>query len=214
MLSIDVVDILQAALQAASEGLHVSLPGTVLRFDASKEACDVKISVRKRRHADEDEGEEAGFVDFPILKNIKFKFPRTKHFALTFPVSPGDCVAVTFADVNLSEWRAAATGDAESPDYEVHGIAGAYAEIGLWPDAEAWPSPRTDAVEMRHKTGAAKLAVTETHVEIGAGGAALPTLASVDAKIAAVAAYAATAPGIGPAPVFPALAGTTVLVAK
>jgi hypothetical protein len=210
MITTKLEEILEAAAEAAAKGLRVALPGKVLRYDAATQTADVALSVRHRLNETDDAEEE--WETYPTLTAIPIKFPRTATWILSFPIAEGDRVEVRFADVNLSGWRA---GGEDTTDPEAHGIAGAFATPGLYPDGEAWAGVSTTAAVLEHATGG-RVAVTAAGVELGrgAGLAPLPTLASVNAALAAVLAYAASIPGAPPPPPAVAASGTTAVTAK
>lgn len=206
----DIVDLLNAALEAHANELRVALPGVIVKYYEETNTADVRVSVKQRLAETDDAPEE--WQEFPTLRNIPVKFPRTENYAVTFPMAEGDRVDVNFSDVNLSTWRA---GGEEERDPQVHGIGGAYCSPGLYPDSKAWPNANSGFAVLEHRTGG-RVAVGPLGAELGrgAGLAPLPTLASVQAAIAAVAAYAASIPGAPPPAVIPAVVGTTAVTAK
>lgn len=182
------VDVVKLLLEKERDALHVALPCKVVRFTAATTTkgalVDVAPSVR-HRYTDAD-GVEA-FEDYPTIVAVPLFFPRSKDFALTFPIAEGDRCTLHFADTNLAEWREKGSG-AESADVDRHGFGGAYATLGGYPDAEPWnpAGPAGAGPCLEHLTGA-RLQVTATRVECGrTAPLPLPTLASVNAAIAAL----------------------------
>jgi hypothetical protein len=206
-LDVTISDLIRAFLERDRDSLHVSLPGKILRYVAP--LADIEISLKHFTPAGE-------FEEYPTLVGVPVSQPRTKDFALAFPIAAGDRCMVHFADVNLAEWRDA--DGAESGDPERHGLAGAWATLGGYPDAEAWaPSPAAGGPILEHRTGG-RLQVTSARVECGrTAPLPLPTKASVEAALAglhaSLTAIAAAVPTAPPAPLLP-IAGTTGLASE
>lgn len=207
-LDVTITDLIRVLLERDRESLHVSLPGKILRYVAP--LADIEITTKHRTLSGE-------FEEYPTLIGVLVSQPRTKDFALAFPIAAGDRCMVHFSDNNLAEWRDA--DGAEPGDPERHGLAGAWATLGGYPDAEAWtPAPVASGPILEHRTGA-RLQVTAARVECGrTAPLPLPTKASVEASLAGLhatlEAFVLAVPALpAPAPLLP-IAGTTGLASE
>lgn len=81
--------------------VHTSMPGRVLRYDASTQLADIQITVQfSRRGAD---GERIPYTPAP-LPNVPILWGTGGDYSDTWPLEPGDEVWVLFAERSIDEW--------------------------------------------------------------------------------------------------------------
>lgn len=121
-------ELIRRALDSRLSEVHVSMPGRVVKYDASRETVDVQPQLRR---AIEDDGENLEFEDLPVLFDVPIAWPSGgggKHF-ITWPLESGDPVLLVFCERDIGAWRA--SGELTSPgDQRAHTLAGAVAYPG------------------------------------------------------------------------------------
>jgi hypothetical protein len=144
-------EVVNLATETALEGIYISLPGRVTRYNAATQEVDVQPIPRVRYTA---ESGEAIVEDLPVVPSAPVIFPGGGGFTVTFPISVGDTVLLVFSGVSLDKWLHANTDDSLDPETHArHSFADAVAIPGL----KNFRRPRTSA--------------PTDHVRIGTDGA-------------------------------------------
>jgi hypothetical protein len=86
--------------------LNVSLPATILSYNATNQTATVQIVPAARRH----DPETNAWVPepFPPIANVPVVFPSGSGgaYTITWPLLPGDPVLLVVCDRSTDEWRA------------------------------------------------------------------------------------------------------------
>lgn len=127
---------IQQILLEFKDGLHTSLPGKVLQFDAQRQTADIEVQVM-------DATDEVR--SFPTLPRVPIMFPRMGAYAITFPVSAGDTGLVVFTTHEIGTWRGAG-GVVAPADARRLTIAGAVFIPGLVPSSKAFLTVDSGAI--------------------------------------------------------------------
>ena len=91
--------------------LHCALPGTVVSYDAERQAAEVQPAVKR------------GSRIFPLLRDVPVFMP------VPFEVHPGDPCLVIFADVDIDAWFE--SGEPQEPkSARKHSLSDGFAFVG------------------------------------------------------------------------------------
>src|SRR5689334_16852899 len=94
----EISDALNAFIDEAFTGLHVSAVGRVESYDATKQRASVQPMV-KRGYLQED-GTRATEL-LPIINDVPVMFLGSGPYSITWPVAKGDIVLLVFTDHSL-----------------------------------------------------------------------------------------------------------------
>lgn len=125
----EVGELLRKAIDHRLAGLHVSVPGTIVSYDAARQTCSVSPQAFLLFGAEE--------IRLPNLDDVPVCWLRGGGFIVAMPLTAGDVVDVRFSDRALDDWRGA--GQSVKPtDPRTHALADAYVvPMGIQPDANA-----------------------------------------------------------------------------
>ena len=114
---------IRQCLEATGSNVHVAIPGTIVRYDASRGEVDVLPGVR-RPYPSEDGG--ATYRDLPVIPSVPLMWPGGSLGGASWPVAVGDAALVVCADYDPSAWVAA--GGVQTPeDSRIHSLAHGFA---------------------------------------------------------------------------------------
>ena len=94
-------DLLSRFRESLTADLHTSLPGKIVRYDASTQKADVQPLI-KERYTD-----EAGAMqsrELPVIPAVPVQFPGAGGYRITFPVAADDVGLVVFSEASLDKW--------------------------------------------------------------------------------------------------------------
>lgn len=167
--------------------VHVSLPGRVRSYDASKQTAEIELLLREVVPAAEDEDEDT-VRSYPILPSVPVAYFKTGSFAIHASLAAGDAVWVMFCEADFNAWRA--SGEISDPGVSTrHGLSGAWCFPGAF--AQNATNPDAGSNPTIGKIGGPTL--TWAGSEIQAGGTQELALKNpTDAQLGAVAADLAT----------------------
>jgi hypothetical protein len=208
------LELLDAALDARLVDVHTALPGRIVSYDAEHQTADVQPMLRR---ALQDQDGEKVLEALPILPCVPVVFPRGGGCFVSFPMAAGDGGLLVFSERAIDRWRS--TGENADPgDLRMHGLSGAAFFPGLYPRADALAD--ADATEMRlGRDGGPQIAVTGAGIEIGAGATEHIALGDVlqtflDAFLTGFLAHAHPSNGSPPSPLVPPLGPSAPTVAS
>lgn len=146
-------DVIRLAIGARLASTHVAFPARVEAYDAARNSVDVLPQLERETECING---DALRERLPIVPSVPIAWPRSRGYGITFPLEVGDFVLVVCCDRNIGEWLR--LGEAGDPrDAGMHGLDGAVAIPGLYPDADALDP-------------AAPLPVLTDHLVVGAMG--------------------------------------------
>lgn len=185
--------LLNDAAESALEGMYVSLPGKVVRYDATTQEADVQ-PIPKDRHVDENGAPVVQAL--PVVTSVPVIFPGGGGFTLTFPIAVGDLVELQFCGLSIDKWLHTGSENAVDPEfYARHGLSDAVCFPGLRNFKRPRPTPASNAAVLGAETGA-QIHVTSNAIKLG-GPTAVQALvlgtayrAAEDTLITALAAFA------------------------
>lgn len=94
-------EMLKLAIDARLADLHVSMPGRIESYDASKLSVDVQPLIR---HTYFDESGDRQTEAYPIIPSVPVKFPGSGAYRITFPIAKGDIVLLVFSEASIDKW--------------------------------------------------------------------------------------------------------------
>lgn len=166
--------ILDEYAKAATQNLHVALPGTVLEYDPATNLADIELQV-----TDSYENDEGEIVreEYPTLIGVPIVFPRSKKAFFAWEVEKGDRVAVMFASQAIDQWLG--TGSKSAPgDLRRHDLSHAFAVPGLYPMTEPVPpSDRQAGGAAIGVPGGPQIRFTSTGIKLGSAATKAVALA-------------------------------------
>jgi len=109
-----------------------AFPGQVVSYDPATQCADVQPMLK--RQLLDDDGNKV-YESLPLLPAVPICFPRAGGYCITLPMAAGDFVWVNCSDASMAEWLA--TGQESEPwDTRKHGLSGAIAYPGVYPDTK------------------------------------------------------------------------------
>jgi hypothetical protein len=111
---------------------HVSLPGVVDAYDPVLQTVDVTPSIKVPLLLSDGSVE---WQTLPKIPSVPVRFPRTATYVFYIPIEKGDRVNLIVSDYDLSVWWKSTAGMPPVAPGLInnHDLAGAVAEIGLYP---------------------------------------------------------------------------------
>lgn len=145
-------------IESALKNVHTCLPGIIVSFDPEKQTAQVQPAI-KRVFLD------TGPVNLPVCVDVPVIFPGGGDYYLTFPVAAGDECLLMFAERCFDYWYAFG-GTQEPAEYRVHDLSDGLAIVGLNSQPRKIPELNTNAAELRHRSGSARIRLYADSVEI------------------------------------------------
>ncbi len=121
--------LLVEAIEARIAELHAGLPAKVVKFNGSKQTCDVQpLLVRVILNEDQEEVQER----YPQITSVPIIYPNGGGWSLLFPLKPGNIVFLTFAERSLDRWLESDDGQEIDPEHtRKHDISDAVCVPGI-----------------------------------------------------------------------------------
>lgn len=110
MRNISLAEVLTAALDARMEGVHVSIPGRVVKYYPVSQTADVAPTVKTPVTDDETEIQHIALPTFP---NVPVAWPSGGGYFVAFGLVAGDPVQLVFSDTATGDYLE--TGEDSSP---------------------------------------------------------------------------------------------------
>jgi hypothetical protein len=177
------VDLMRRSASGLVDGMYVTLPAVVERYDATRQCVDAQPTIMRERQGEDGET----IVDrLPVVSNAPVVFMGSGGYRDTFPIEVGSLVLLHFTSAAMDRWLSIGGKDVEPQDTRRHDATSAFAVPGghsFGGSTAPGTTAPTDARVLHAPTGGL----------IRAGGPAAviaPTLASeVAALKAAIAAW-------------------------
>lgn len=194
--------LLVEAIEARLKALNTGLPAKVTAFDASTQTVSVQpLFVKVVLDDDRQEQQQR----YPVIESVPILYPGAGPWSLTFPMTVGDIVWLTFAQRALEQWKEADAGQEVDPAYSrTHDLSDAVAIPAQVRPKKAVLTVGND-LRLGSDTGDPAIVMkTDGTIEIGQGATEPLVLgqqlvAQLDALKNAIAALTYTAPpGGGP----------------
>jgi hypothetical protein len=179
-------EILDVSLQRMAESLRTGMPAKVVKYDAATQTADVQPSL-KTAVLDETGG-QVTWETIPVIPGVPILFPRGGGVAITWGITPGDHVWLSFSETAMGVWRGSGITPSEGGDSRRH---------GLYPVAFAGIAPESLALDA---------AAPEGQIWLGDNPSDFVALASkVDSAVTAIVNYinSHTHPTAAPGPPSP-----------
>jgi hypothetical protein len=170
--TIELADLLLAAMDARMAMLFTSMPGRILSYHQDRQAANVQPTVRSSYVS------EIGVRipdPLPMIPSVPVVFLGGGSFRTTYPVAAGDTCLLLFANCSLDRWLAQGGGDVDPGDDRRHYISDAIALVGLRDFRHSLKNAPSDRMSMGHD-GGATIEVYEREVRVGGNAGAEPTL--------------------------------------
>lgn len=169
-------DVITTAMDVRLEDMHVSMPGRVVSYDATKQSASVQPLVKR---ITTDETGARVTETLPIINDVPVVFPGAGSYAITWPITVGDSVLLVFAETSLDRYLL--SGNIVDPiDPRRFALSDAIAIPGLRPFNNPVPSVPTNALVIK----------SPGEIRLGSASAADPVVRQSD--LAALRSWAAT----------------------
>jgi hypothetical protein len=147
---------LRVAFDGVLSGVWTNFPGIIQSVNFSKMTCEVVPAIQG---VIEDENGVKTFVNLPVLVDVPIKFPSSKGFIITFPLSAGDEVEVTIASRCIDAWWQ--SGGIQKPmEARMHDLSDGFAYPGLRSLPNVAPSISSTDLQIRNNAGTAYVSIT------------------------------------------------------
>lgn len=131
---LDLADVIRAALDQRLAAVHVSIPATVVTYDAATNTCTARPSLRRVVPTGVDGLYQSEAL--PDIYGVRVAWPAGGGSSLVLTLVAGDPVELIFSDTDPSTARA--TGEISDPaDVRRHSLAHAWAIPGGGSAAQA-----------------------------------------------------------------------------
>lgn len=162
--------IYKAAMQAVSVGLRVAIPGKIIAFDATKQACTVRPMITENVNLLVDKQSLKRTltpVQIPDLLDVPLLIYSDQSFALTLPNIVGSECLVIFADMCINAWWANGpnvdgNGQISGQNQERrrrHSLSDGFAILSPKSNPNAISNYSNNAVELRSLDANAKISI-------------------------------------------------------
>jgi hypothetical protein len=155
-------EVIRRAMDARFDGLHISLPVQVERYNAEKQLVDVQPLI-KFSHEDE---EGAKVVEaLPVIPSVPVQFPDGGDFIISYPIKTGSTGLLVFCDASLDKWIS--EGGLVDPGFDHRfALADAFFIPGVRPIKSARQTVPTDGMFLG-KDGGNGIHIKEQKVGLG-----------------------------------------------
>lgn len=88
---------MENVVREATYDIHTAIPGTIINFDPASGTATVKPSGKIGMK----NGEK---LEYPQIIRVPVIFPRGEHFAIAYPVAPGDGCLIIVCENDMKPW--------------------------------------------------------------------------------------------------------------
>jgi hypothetical protein len=128
-------ELLTTLMNKISEGLFVAMPGSIEKYDATKQVADVKPLIQLPVLY--DDGSE-GLDTLPVIPCVPVFFMRGGGYYVSFPLQKGDAVLLLFCDRALDTFMDSTGSVAVDPKHlRAHDLSDAIAIPGFYSTPKA-----------------------------------------------------------------------------
>lgn len=187
-------ELIALGVESGKQDIHVSMPGTVVSYDAATQTATVQPGVRRVIF---DDGDQQIAETIPPFQNVPVMHFRCSKLSIHAELQAGDCVDLVFGSESMSEWRQGSETIVTPGDLKRLGLSSPKAYPGLFPKTS--PGPDTD--NSIGIPGGLRVHFTDSAIVVGTGTqyAALAELVATElGKIAATLGTAVAPSGGGP----------------
>lgn len=129
---------IQSIVQRIVYGIHTSLPGRVLDYDASKQTATVQPMLKALAGLPSAVKQ---LVDLPPIPNVPVSWPGGGGHGMHAPLAEGDQVLLVFCEHSIDRWQASnGENPVDAGDYNRGTLAGAVALPLIRTASQAWDS--------------------------------------------------------------------------
>lgn len=150
-------DVINAGIEKALKDLHTCLPGVVQVFDPDTQTADIQPTIQRKMSGE--------VINLPLLTGVPVRFPATASFCITLPIAKGDFVLLVFAERSIDNWLENG-GIQPAQDSRTHSLSDAFALPLMYPDKEPITDFNSSALEIKSRTGAAKITMSDSNIEL------------------------------------------------
>jgi hypothetical protein len=168
------IEALGRMFDARIEGVNLSMPARVERYDATKQQIDAQPLIKQ---AYLDEAGDRQIARLPVIVNVPVIFPGSGSWRVTFPIAKGDTVDLIFSAASLDVWLAKG-GEVDPLDDSRFAIKDAIAIPGLRDFAHPLSEPPDDAIALGYE-GGSEVRIEQAAVRLNTATGQLVALANL-----------------------------------
>lgn len=152
----DLVNLLKKQIKLDINKIHI---GTIQDFNATTQQATVTVNYKKTFFKPNLTGVyEPTLVDYPVLVDCPVVVLGGGSGAVTFPIAAGDECLILCNDRDIDNWFQGSSGAANATP-RLHSTADAIALVGIRSLPNVIPLYSSDSVELRTKSGNARVSV-------------------------------------------------------
>lgn len=160
-------EVLSAAMNGHTDGLHFALPGKIEKYDSLLQKADVK-PLLKRIIIGRDGSQYS--EELPVIPEVPVCFPRGGGFLMTFPLAKGDLVLLVVCDRSIDSFvYSTGTIDTDPQDVRAHDLSDAVAIPCFYPFTRPIKCDVTQGAVFGSETGA-QVRAKDSAIEVTSSG--------------------------------------------
>lgn len=121
------VEMVRRSASGLVDGMYVTLPAVVERYDATRQCVDAQPTIMRER---EGEGGATIVERLPVVTNAPVVFEGSGSYRQTFPIAVGSMVLLHFTSASMDRWLSIGGKDVEPRDDRRHDTSSAFAVPG------------------------------------------------------------------------------------
>lgn len=153
-------------IDSALADVHTCCPAIIDSFDASTMTVRAKPSIRKLLFPD---GENAQWVDLPVLVDVPLCVMSGNGYALTFPIASGDECLLFFAERSFDNWHDQGDVNVQAA-MRKHSLSDAFALVGVRSKPSVLTNYNTSDVELRSADAQTRIRLNASEIHLEQGG--------------------------------------------
>jgi hypothetical protein len=181
-------ELITMGVASGMQDVHVSMPGTVVSYDAATQTATIQPGIRRVIF---DEDDEQIPETIPPFQNVPVMHYRCGAFSIHANLVAGDGVDLVFGSDSMAEWRQGKEQISTPGDLKRLGLSSPKAYPGLFPKN----APGADHDNSIGIPGGLRLHFEAGAIKVGNGSDFVAMSAKVDALFNAIKAAGATGAG-------------------
>lgn len=121
------VEMVRRSASGLVDGMYVTLPAVVERYDADRQCVDAQPTIMRERPSEDG----ATIVErLPVVTRVPVVFQGSGSYRQTFPIEVGSMVILHFTSASMDRWLSIGGKDVEPRDDRRHDTSSAFAMPG------------------------------------------------------------------------------------
>ena len=155
-------ELIAMGVSSGLQDVHVSMPGTVISYNAAKQTAKIQPGIRRVIFDDDDEQVPETIAPF---ENVPVMHYRCGKLSIHAELAAGDCVDLVFGSDSMAEWRQGGASIVTPGDLKRLGLSSPKAYPGMFPKSA--PGPDQDSSIGR--PGGLRIHFGDSQISVGTG---------------------------------------------